>query len=85
MTIYAVPTQDMNFNDIADITDWTEYGLRTKKERGFYYYLAPPIDKFYMNANEPEFMQINPEVITREKFLLLKTIGLIPKKIDLPF
>lgn len=85
MTVYAVPIQDLNFSDIEDITNWTEYGLGTRKKQGFYYYLTPPIDNFYMNANEPGFMHLNPEIITKEKFLLLKIIGLIPRNIDLPF
>lgn len=85
MTVYAVPIQDLNFSDIADITTWSEYGLGIRKRQGFYYYLTPPIDNFYMNANEPLFMHINPEIITREKLLLFKTIGLISRNIDLPF
>lgn len=85
MTVYAVPVQDLNFSDIEDITDWTEYSLKTRKIQGLHYYLTPPVDNFCRDTNEPMFIRLKPEVITKEKFLLLKTIGLIPRNIDLPF
>ncbi len=85
MTVYAVPIQDLNFSDIEDITDWTEYGLRARKIQGFHYYLTPPVDDFCRNINQLMLTRMKPEVITKEKFLLLKTIGLIPRNIDLPF
>lgn len=85
MTVYAVPVQDLNFSDIEDITDWTEYSLKTRKNQGLQYYLTPPIDNFCRYTSEPMFIRLKPEIITREKFLLLKTIGLIPRNIDLPF
>ncbi len=85
MIVYAVPIEDLNFSDVEDITDWTEYGLGTRKKQGFYYYLTPPVDHFCRDTNEPMFIRLKPEVLTREKFLLLKIIGLIPRNIDLPF
>lgn len=76
MQQYAVKTEDLEYEDIHDITHWTYSGFLVRQQNN-YFYVAPA--DTYHTADSAYLQELNPEYISKSKFLLLKLLGFFPR------